>query len=127
MVSYFFFNYIHLILIHCHSACFCNQHPVNFLLHCFLCIFIEMITKVISNFLPVCLDCKICLSCRTSRDGDFQLFFYEKSRNPRPCLVLVYLSLGCRQNSHLFSVFCYRSSRHNNIVFFHQFGKFLIT
>ena len=44
MISYFFFIYIHLILINCHSACFCNQHPVNLLLHCFLCIFIEMIT-----------------------------------------------------------------------------------
>ena len=51
MVSYFFFNFIHLILIHCLSACFCNQHPVNFLLHCFLCIFIEMITDNI-DFLP---------------------------------------------------------------------------
>ena len=25
MISYFFFNYIHLILIHCLSTCFCNQ------------------------------------------------------------------------------------------------------
>ena len=23
-------------LLHCLSACFCNQHPVNLLLHCFL-------------------------------------------------------------------------------------------
>ena len=44
MISYFFFNYIHQILVHCHSACFCNRHPFNLLLHCFLCIFIEMIT-----------------------------------------------------------------------------------
>ena len=44
IISYFFFNYIHLILVHCQSACFCNRHPFNLLLHCFLCIFIEMIT-----------------------------------------------------------------------------------
>ena len=25
-------------------VCFCNQHPVNLLLHCFPCIFVEMIT-----------------------------------------------------------------------------------
>ena len=25
MISYFFFNYIHQILVHCHSACFCNH------------------------------------------------------------------------------------------------------
>ena len=52
MVSYFFFNNIHLILIHCHSACFCNRHPFNLLLHCFLCIFIEMITDII-DCLPI--------------------------------------------------------------------------
>ena len=55
MISYFFFNYIHLILIHCHSTCFCNQHPVNLLLHCFLCIFIEMITDNID-----CLPDSLC-------------------------------------------------------------------
>ena len=57
MISYFFFNYIHLILIHCLSTCFCNQHPVNLLLHCFLCIFIEMITDNIDclpDFLCKC-------------------------------------------------------------------------
>ena len=44
IISYFFFNYIHYILVHCHSACFCNRHPFNLLLHCFLCIFIGIIT-----------------------------------------------------------------------------------
>ena len=44
MISYFFFNYIHQILVHCHSACFCNRHPFNLLLHCFLCIFIDFYT-----------------------------------------------------------------------------------
>ena len=57
MISYFFFNYLHIILIHCLSACFCNQHPVDLLLHCFLCIFIEMITDNIDclpDFLCKC-------------------------------------------------------------------------
>ena len=49
MISYFFFNVIHLILVHCHSACFCNRHPFNLLLHCFRCIFIEMITDNIAS------------------------------------------------------------------------------
>jgi hypothetical protein len=44
MISYFFFSYIHQILVHCHSACFCNRHPFNLLLHCFLCIFIDFYT-----------------------------------------------------------------------------------
>ena len=35
MISYFFFNYIHQILVHCHSACFCNRHPFNLLLQYF--------------------------------------------------------------------------------------------
>ena len=52
IISYFFFNYIHQILVHCHSACFCNRHPFNLLLHCFLCIFIEMITDII-DCLPI--------------------------------------------------------------------------
>ena len=37
-------GYIYIILINCHSVCFCNQRPVNLLLHCFPCIFVEMIT-----------------------------------------------------------------------------------
>lgn len=44
IISYFIFNYIHQILVHCHSACFCNRHPFNLLLHCFLCIFIDFYT-----------------------------------------------------------------------------------
>ena len=44
IISYFFFNYIHQILVRCHSACFCNRHPFNLLLHCFLCIFIDFYT-----------------------------------------------------------------------------------
>ena len=44
IISCFFFNYIYIILINCHSVCFCNQRPVNLLLHCFPCIFVEMIT-----------------------------------------------------------------------------------
>ena len=64
MISYFFFNYIHLILIHCLSTCFCNQHPVNLLLHCFLCIFIEMITDNIDclpDFLCKCVTLCFCI------------------------------------------------------------------
>ena len=64
MISYFFFNYIHLILIHCLSTCFCNQHPVNLLLHCFLCIFIEMITDNIDclpDFLCKCVPLCFCI------------------------------------------------------------------
>ena len=64
MISYFFFNYIHLILIHCLSTCFCNQHPVNLLLHCFLCIFIEMITDNIDclpDFLCKCVTLCCCI------------------------------------------------------------------
>ena len=64
MISYFFFIYIHLILINCHSACFCNQHPVNLLLHCFLCIFIEMITDNIDclpDFLCKCVPLCFCI------------------------------------------------------------------
>ena len=60
----FFFNYIHLILIHCLSTCFCNQHPVNLLLHCFLCIFIEMITDNIDclpDFLCKCVTLCFCI------------------------------------------------------------------
>ena len=52
MISYFFFNYIHIILIHCHSTCFCNQHPINLLLHCFLCIFINFIFTSLLNLIP---------------------------------------------------------------------------
>ena len=44
IISYFFFSYIHQILVHCHSVCFCNRHPFNLLLHCFLCIFIDFYT-----------------------------------------------------------------------------------
>ena len=44
IISCFFFNYIYIILINRHSVCFCNQRPVNLLLHCFPCIFVEMIT-----------------------------------------------------------------------------------
>ena len=29
MILYFFLNYIHLILIHCHSFCFCNSKCEN--------------------------------------------------------------------------------------------------
>ena len=64
MISYFFFNYIHLILIYCLSTCFCNQHPVNLLLHCFLCIFIEMITDNIDclpDFLCKCVTLCFCI------------------------------------------------------------------
>ena len=57
IISYFFFNYIHHILVHCHSACFCNRHPFNLLLHCFLCIFIDFYTDfpyvLIKNALPM--------------------------------------------------------------------------
>ena len=63
-ISYFFFNYIHLILIHCLSTCFCNQHPVNLHLHCFLCIFIEMITDNIDclpDFLCKCVTLCFCI------------------------------------------------------------------
>ena len=35
IISYFFFNYIHQIIVHCHSACFCNRHPFNLLLQYF--------------------------------------------------------------------------------------------
>ena len=64
MISYFFLNYIHLILIYCLSTCFCNQHPVNLLLHCFLCIFIEMITDNIDclpDFLCKCVTLCFCI------------------------------------------------------------------
>ena len=64
MISYFFFSYIHLILIHCLLTCFCNQHPVNLLLHCFLCIFIEMITDNIDclpDFLCKCVTLCFCI------------------------------------------------------------------
>ena len=60
IVSYFFFNYIHQILVHCHSACFCNRHPFNLLLHCFLCIFIE----IMSHSLMVCRSVSmVCFFC----------------------------------------------------------------
>ena len=64
MILYFFFNYIHLILIHCHSACFCNPHPVDLLLQCFLCIFIEMITdniECLPDFLCKCVSLYFCI------------------------------------------------------------------
>ena len=64
MISYFFLNYIHLILIHCLSTCFRNQHPVNLLLHCFLCIFIKMITDNIDclpDFLCKCVTLCFCI------------------------------------------------------------------
>ena len=50
MISYFFLNYIHLILIHCHSFCFCNQHPLALLLQGFLCIFINRIDLIYLDF-----------------------------------------------------------------------------
>ena len=60
IVSYFFFNYIHHILVHCHSACFCNRHPFNLLLHRFLCIFIE----IMSRCLMVCRSVsRVCFFC----------------------------------------------------------------
>ena len=46
-------------LLHCLSACFCNQHPVNLFLHGFLCIFIEMIADNIyclPDFLCKCVS-----------------------------------------------------------------------
>lgn len=46
------------------STCFCNQHPVNLLLHCFLCIFIEMITDNIDclpDFLCKCVTLCFCI------------------------------------------------------------------
>ena len=60
----FFLQYIHLILIYCLSTCFCNQHPVDLLLHCFLCIFIEMITDNIDclpDFLCKCVTLCFCI------------------------------------------------------------------
>ena len=56
--------YNNLILINYHSACFCNQHPVNLLLHCFLCIFVEMITDNIDrlpDFLCKCVPLCFCI------------------------------------------------------------------
>ena len=75
MISYFFLNYIHLILIHCHSFCFCNQHPLAFLLQDFLCIFINRIVLICLDFfrLPV----KMVKDFFPYLDGTYTLFFHE--------------------------------------------------
>ena len=75
MISYFFLNYIHLILIHCHSFCFCNQHPLAFLLQDFLCIFINRIVLICLDFfrLPV----KIVKDFFPYLDGTYTLFFHK--------------------------------------------------
>ena len=75
MISYFFLNYIHLILIHCHSFCFCNQHPLDLLLQGFLCIFINRIDLIYLDFfrLPV----KMVKDIFPYLDGTYTLFFHE--------------------------------------------------
>ena len=75
MISYFFLNYIHLILIHCHSFCFCNQHPLDLLLQGFLCIFINRINLIYLDFFrfPV----KMVKDFFPYLDGTYTLFFHE--------------------------------------------------
>ena len=75
MISYFFLNYIHLILIHCHSFCFCNQHPLALLLQGFLCIFINRIDLIYLEFFrfPV----KMVKDFFPYLDGKYTLFFHE--------------------------------------------------
>ena len=102
MISYFFFNYIHLILIHCLSTCFCNQHPVNLLLHCFLCIFIKMITDNIDclpDFLCKCVTLCFCIH---------HFFHNHFSANRNLWLKNVYW-VGCVQLA-LFLCFGWKSS-----------------
>ena len=100
MISYFFFNYIHLILIHCLSTCFCNQHPVNLLLHCFLCIFIEMITDNIDclpDFLCKCVPLCFCIHHFFHNHFSFLL---EPSRESFHWSLSEHYSLNQAQNGH---------------------------
>ena len=101
MISYFSFNYIHLILIHCLSACFCNQHPVNFLLHCFLCIFIEMITNNIDclpDFLCKCVP--LCFCIHHFFHNHFFLSFWIPGRKSFHLSLSGHYSLNQAQNGH---------------------------
>ena len=102
MISYFFFNYIPLILIHCHSACFCNQHPVNFLLHCFRCIFIEMITNNIdrlSYFL--CKYVFLCFCIHHFFHNHFFPFLLDPGEEPFHLSLSGHYYLNSAQNKHL--------------------------
>ena len=101
MISYFFFNYIHLILIHCHSTCFCNQHPVDLLLQCFLCIFIEMITDNIdclSDFLCKCVP--LCFCIHHFFHNHFFLSFWIPDRKSLHWSLSGHYSLNQAQNRH---------------------------
>ena len=71
-----------MFLINCHSACFCNQHPVNLLLHCFLCIFIEIITDPIDclpDFLCKCVPLCFCMHHFFLLDPCRELFHWSLS------------------------------------------------
>ena len=82
------------------STCFCNQHPVDLLLHCFLCIFIEMITNNIDclpDFLCKCVS--LCFCIHHFFHNHFP-FFWSPSRESFHWSLSGHYSLNQAQNGH---------------------------